>query len=415
VAIVRPFRGLRPRQEFAERVASPPYDVLNSEEARGVVRDNPYSFLHVVKPEVDLEPSVDLYDEMVYNKGRENLKKLIDEGILMQDEKDCFYLYSQKMGEHLQIGLVAVASVDEYEEGKIKKHENTRIEKEIDRAKHINVLNAQAGPVFLTYRATGEIDNLMNSLMQNKPVYDFASEDGIRHTFFVVKDAEYIDAIRSAFAKLDCLYVADGHHRSAAAARVRDERKKGSANFTGKEECNFFLSVIFPHNQMYIMDYNRVVSGLNNYLEDEFLKKVSGNFIVTDYAIKGNPFKPQEKHDFGMYLHGKWYQLRAREGIFDKDDPVLSLDVSILQENLLKSILGIENPRKDSRIAFVGGMRGLGELEKLVDSGKFSVAFSMFPTTIEQLMAIADAGKVMPPKSTWFEPKLRSGLITHLL
>ncbi len=415
MAIVEPFKGLRPRKGFAEKVASPPYDVLNSSEAREMVKDKRYSFLHVVKPEVDLEPSVDLYDDRVYRKGAENLKRLIGEGVLEQDELECFYIYRQLMGEHEQTGLVAVASVDEYEEGKIKKHENTRIEKEIDRSKHINALNAQAGPVFLTYRATEEIDKLMNTLTRNEPVYDFTSEDSIRHTFFVVKDRESINAIRNAFAKLDCLYVADGHHRSASASRVRNERRKDSREFTGKEECNFFLSVIFPDKQMYIMDYNRVVSSLNSCTEEEFLKKVGEKFIVAEYALKGDPFKPQEKRNFGMYLHGKWYQLKVKEGMFDKEDPVFSLDVSILQENLLKVVLGIENPRTDKRIAFVGGIRGLGELERLVDSGEFVVAFSMFPTTIRQLMAIADAGKVMPPKSTWFEPKLRSGLITHLL
>lgn len=415
MAIVRSFKGLRPKPEFAENVASPPYDVLSSDEARERVKGNPISFIHVVKPEVDVDPSIDLYDEKVYNKGKENLKRLIDEGFLIQDKDDCFYIYRQKMDDHIQTGLVAVASVDEYERGKIKKHENTRLEKEKDRAKHINVLNAQAGPVFLTYRATEDIDNLIKKVMDDEPVYDFTAEDGIRHTFFVVNKKHLIEEIKNAFEKLDCLYVADGHHRSAAAARVRNERKIKDAAYTGNKEYNYFLTVIFPHNQMYIMDYNRVVSGLNELSKEEFFEKIKEKFNVRESGKKGNPYKPEEKHNFGMYLQGKWFHLTSKSGTFDEKDPVLSLDVSILQENLLNPVLGIEDPRKDKRISFVGGKRGLGELEKLVDSDAFTVAFSMFPTSIEELMAIADAGKVMPPKSTWFEPKLRSGLITHLL
>ena len=415
MAIVKPFKGLRPKPEFAEKVASPPYDVLNSDEAREMVKDNKYSFLRVVKPEVDVDPSINLYDERVYNKGKENLKRLIDEGFLIQDEEDCFYIYRQKMGEHTQVGLVAVASVDEYEEGKIKKHENTRLEKEKDRAKHITVLNAQAGPVFLTYKANEGIDNLIVKAMDNRPVYDFTADDEIRHTFYVVSDSSIIEGIKNAFKELKCLYVADGHHRSAAAARVRNERRTKEQNYTGNEDYNYFLTVIFPHNQMFIMDYNRVVTGLNELSEEEIFEKVREKFDVTESGEKGSPYKPEAKHNFGMYIQEKWFHLTAKTGTFDENDPVLSLDVSILQENLLNPVLGIEDPRKDRRISFVGGKRGLGELERLVDTGKFTVAFSMYPTSIEELMAIADAGKVMPPKSTWFEPKLRSGLITHLL
>jgi len=415
MAIVRPFRGLRPKQEFAEEVASPPYDVLSSDEAREEVKRNPQSFIRVVKPEVDLDPSISLYDERVYVKGKENLQGLINDGFLIQDEEACFYIYKQKMGEHIQSGLVAVVSVDEYEHGKIKKHENTRLEKEKDRAKHIDVLNAQAGPVFLTYGATEKINNLIDKGMVEKPEYDFTADDGIRHTFFIVREKGLIEEIKDAFGELDCLYVADGHHRSAAAARVRNERKNKGSGFSGEEECNYFLTVIFPHNKMYIMDYNRVVSDLNELSEEEFLNRIEERFEVKKQGESGNPFKPEFKHCFGMYLNKRWYHLKARNGTFDENDTVLSLDVSILQENLLNPVLGIEDPRKDKRISFVGGKRGLGELERLVDSNKFTVAFSMFPTSIEELMAIADAGKVMPPKSTWFEPKLRSGLITHLL
>jgi uncharacterized protein (DUF1015 family) len=415
MAVVKPFKGLRPDPKYAEKVASPPYDVLNSEEAREMISDNPYSFLHVVKPEVDVNPSIDLYDDRVYNMGKQNLNKLIEEGILIQDEEECFYIYSQKMGEHLQIGLVAAASVDEYQEGKIKKHENTRLAKEKDRAKHIRVLNAQAGPVFLTYRADEEIDALIEDAISREPVYDFTADDGIKHTFYVIDGEEMKESIKNAFGKLDCLYVADGHHRSAAAARVRDERKAMENEYTGKEEYNYFLTVIFPHNQMHIMDYNRVVNGLNGLSKEDYLERLKDSFDVEEWSEKGKPFKPESIHNFGMYLDEKWYHLSAKDGTFDEKDPVESLDVSILQENLLNPVLGIENLREDRRISFVGGMRGLGRLESLVDSGDYTVAFSMYPTSIEQLMAIADAGKVMPPKSTWFEPKLRSGLITHLL
>ncbi|TES90839.1 MAG: DUF1015 domain-containing protein [Candidatus Cloacimonadota bacterium] len=415
MSIVKPFKGLRPKPEFAEEVSSPPYDVLSSDEAREMVKVNPHSFLRVVKPEVDVDPSIDLYDERVYNKGKENLKRLIDDGFLIQDKEDCFYVYRLKMGEHVQVGLVAVASIDEYDEGKIKKHENTRLQKEKDRAKHIDVLNAQAGPVFLTYKASEDIDSLIEKVMDDKPVYDFTAEDGIRHTFFIVNDKKVIEAIQSSFKRLDCLYVADGHHRSAAAARVRNERKTEQPDDTGNEDYNYFLTVIFPHNQMYIMDYNRVVSGTNELSQDNFFEKIREKFEIEEWGESGNPFKPERTHSFGMYFQGRWYHLTVKKEIFDENDPVLSLDVSILQENLLNPVLGIEDIRKDKRIAFVGGKRGLGELEKLVNSGKFSVAFSMYPTSIEELMAIADAGKVMPPKSTWFEPKLRSGIITHLL
>lgn len=415
MSIVRPFKGLRPRPDCAEEVASPPYDVLSSDEARELVKDNRKSFLRVVKPEVDLDPSIDLYDERTYRQGRDNLDELIRAGYLQQDPYPCFYIYKLKMGDHEQTGLVAVASVEEYERNQIKKHEHTRPDKEKDRAKHISVLNAQAGPVFLTYKADKKIDALMKAAQDKDPLYDFTADDGIQHTLYGVDDAQTIKEIKDAFASLDFLYVADGHHRSAAAARVKNERKADNESYTGDEEYNFFLTVIFPHDQMYIMDYNRVVTDLNKRETQGFLKEIQSKFTVQETGRTGDALKPTRKHTFGMYLDGTWYQLTAQPGTFDKNDPVLGLDVSILQENLLDPVLGITDPRKDKRISFVGGMRGLGELERLVDSGKFRVAFSLFPTSIEELMAIADAGKVMPPKSTWFEPKLRSGLITHLL
>ncbi len=413
MSVIQPFKGLRPKKELAEKVASPPYDVLNSAEAREMAKDNPYSFLHIVKPEIDLPEGIDLYSKEVYEKGAENLRRLREEGVLRQDDKPCFYIYRQIMGDHEQIGLVAGASVEEYKKDLIKKHELTRAEKEDDRVNHVNHLNAQTGPVFLTYKAREEIDAIINKIVQREPENDFTADDGIRHTLWVVDDEAEIKALQEAFAQLDCLYVADGHHRSAAAARVYDMRKAANPNHTGQEEYNFFLTVIFPHNQMYIMDYNRVVKDLNGLSKEEFLQKITDKFIVEKLGAEAQ--KPQQKHTFVMYLDGAWYKLTAKEGIYDPNDPVGRLDVSILMDNILVPLLGIGDPRKDKRIDFVGGIRGLGELKRRVDSGEMAVAFALFPTSIEDLMAIADAGKIMPPKSTWFEPKLRSGLVTHLL
>ncbi len=413
MATVRPFRGLRPRKELAEKVAAPPYDVLDSREARELAKDNPYTFLHVNKPEIDLDPSVSLYDEAVYRKGAENLRRFIQEGVVVQDEKPMFYIYRQIMGEHQQVGLVACASVDEYEQDIIKKHELTRQEKEDDRVKHILYQNAQVGPVFLTYKARPEIDAVIHHIMQGEPEYDFTS-DGVRHTLWLVEDDATIQKLIELFQQVDVLYVADGHHRSAAAQRVREIKRKENPNHTGQEEYNYFLTVIFPHNQMQILDYNRVVKDLNGLTPQEFLRRVEEKFEVTLMGSE-QPYKPQKTHEFGMYLEGNWYKLTPKPGTFDESDPVKRLDVSILQENLLAPILGIGDPRKDKRIDFVGGIRGLKELEKRVNSGEWKVAFAMYPTSIEELMAIADAGKIMPPKSTWFEPKLKSGLVVHLL
>ena len=421
MANIRPFPGLRPKKEYVKQVSSPPYDVLNSDEARELVKHNPKSFLHIVKPEVDLEPSVSLYDERVYQKGAENLRKWIDEGIMIQDNKPCFYIYKQIMGNHQQIGLVACASVDDYNSGKIKIHEHTRKIKEQDRTKHVYMLNANTGPVFLTYIAKNEIDELVDNIVCREPLYDFVSEDNVRHTFWQVDNDEDINNIVDEFAKVDYLYVADGHHRSKASALVREIKMKENPNHTGNEEYNYFLSVIFPHNQMYIMDYNRVVKDLNGMTKEEFLKEVSEQFDINFLGKCGNSaedkiiYRPKSKHQFGMYLDNDCYILIPKPGSFDKNDPVKSLDVSIMQENLLDHILGIKNPREDNRIDFVGGIRGLRELEKLVDTGQYRVAFAMYPTSIEDLMRVADANRVMPPKSTWFEPKLRSGIIVHLL
>jgi uncharacterized protein (DUF1015 family) len=414
MATVRPFAALRPKKELAARVASPPYDVLNSEEAREMARGNEYSFLHVIKPEIDLDPGVNLYDTTVYLKGAENLNKLIDARILTQDESPSFYVYKQIMGEHQQVGLVACASVEEYEMDLIKKHELTRQEKEDDRVNLIRHLNAHTGPVFLTYKADNNIDKIMEKVVQGTAEYDFIDEKGIRHTLWIVKEYELIRRIQSAFQKVPLLYVADGHHRSAAATRIKQMRQNESYTYTGSEEYNYFLAVIFPHNQMQILDYNRVVKDLNGLDKKEFLEKISERFILSEME-NGEPYKPDKKYQFGMYLEDRWYKLECKSRQVDENDPVEKLDVSILQRYVLSPILGIEDPRKDKRIDFVGGIRGLKELEKLVNSGKFQIAFALYPTSMEDLMTVASAGKIMPPKSTWFEPKLRSGLVIHLL
>src|SRR6056297_1153426 len=385
MADIRPFKGLRPKENLVEKIASPPYDVLNSEEAREMVKDNPYSFLHVVKPEIDLPKSVDHYSEKVYKKAEENLKKLIEKNWMIQDNKNCFYIYKQKMEEHEQIGIMAAASVDEYENNIIKKHEYTRKVKEEDRTKHVDTLDANTGPVFLTYRSKKELDKIINEYIKNnKPVYDFASDDGIKveHIFWVVNDDETISKIKNNFENIDVLYIADGHHRSKAAQRARDIKKEQNNNHTGDEEYNYFLSVIFPHDQMYIMDYNRVVKDLNELNKDEFLDLIKSNFHIEEYGKKDNPYKPQKIHTFGMYLNGNWYKLEAKKHGYDEKHPIKSLDVSILQKNLLEPVLNIGNPRTDERINFVGGIRGMKELEKLVDSDDYKVAFSMYPTSI---------------------------------
>jgi uncharacterized protein (DUF1015 family) len=409
MSIVKPFKGLRPPKELAPKVASLPYDVMNSDEAREIAKDNPQSFLHIVKPEIDLEPSVNLYDEKVYNKAAENFKMFQENGWLVKDEKHSLYIYKEVMDGRTQIGLVGCVSAEEYWDGKIKKHEFTRKAKEEDRLKHVDVVNANAGPVFLTYPAQIQIDTLINEAIKAEPDIDFTSEDGVEHTLWAISDPEWLQKIMAEFEKLQALYVADGHHRTQAAARLAKIRKEKNPDHTGDEEYNYFLAVIFPHNHLHIMDYNRVVKDLNGHRDEEFLKKIEEKFEIekTDYK------KPTQANTFGMYLKGTWYKLTAKPESFDKNDPVNSLDVAILQNNLLNPILGIGDPRTDERIDFIGGIRGIGELEKVVDNGKFAVSFSMYPTSIEQLMNIADSGKVMPPKSTWFEPKLRSGMIVH--
>ncbi len=411
MARIEPFQGLRPRRDLAERIAAPPYDVLSSEEARELAQGNPYSFLHVGKPEIDLPAATDLYSDQVYAKGKENFTRFINEGALQQDKTKCFYVYQQIWGEHVQVGLVAGASCQDYQDDVIKKHELTREDKERDRQRHIETLNAQTGPVFLTYRRTEAIDRLIEKAMAKDAENNILTYDGVRHIFFVVDDEKLIAAIQAEFRKLAVLYVADGHHRSAAATRIKAGRQEANARHTGDEEYNFFLAVIFPDNQMKILPYNRVVRDLHGMDAAGFFARVRERFTCEESPEKV-PARPQE---FAMYLGGKWHRLAAKPGTFDAGDAIASLDVSILQNNLLAPVLGIRDPRTDKRIDFVGGIRGTGELEKKVDSGACAVAFSLRPTTIAQLFAVADAGKIMPPKSTWFEPKLKDGLVSHLL
>jgi len=414
MSVVRAFKAVRPAENLASAVAALPYDVMNSEEARQMVVGNPHSFLHVDKAEIDLDPAIDLYDTRVYEKARDNLNKMIAEGVFIQDETPCLYIYKQVMDGRAQIGIVGCTSVDEYQNGQIKKHELTRADKEQDRINHVDYCDANTGPIFLTYRAKSAIDDQVNAVMASKmPVYDFTSDDGITHTVWVIDDTAVVEALCKAFAQVDALYIADGHHRSASAVRVGMKRRQAKPDYTGQEEFNFFLSVIFPDDQLYIMDYNRIVKDLNGNTKEQFLAKVGEKFTVSPYD--GDVLKPEKKHTYGMYLDGKWMLLEAKEGTYDAADPVAQLDVSILQNNLLQPILGIGDPRTDKRIDFVGGIRGLKALSDRVDDGSMAVAFSMYPTTMEDLMDIADAGAIMPPKSTWFEPKLRSGLFIHKL
>jgi uncharacterized protein (DUF1015 family) len=406
VSDVRPFRAFRPRPGLEAQIATPPYDVLSTEEARAMAKGNPLSFLRVTKSEIELSPDVSPYDPRVYARAAENFQKLISKGYLIREAKPCFYVYQQRMGEHVQAGFVAGVSVAEYQEGLVKKHEHTRPDKEDDRTRHIDATNANTGPVFLAFHPTPELDSLLAEIRAEKPVYDFTASDGIGHTVWVVSTEGVIRRIREGFARVPALYVADGHHRSAAASRVHDRRK--AADPTGGH--THFQAVIFPKNQLRIMDYNRVVKDLNQLTPETFLARVQEKFEVRP----SDTGRPERAKTFGMYLGGRWYRLAARPGTYPASDPVRSLDVAVLQENLLRPLLGIEDPRTDKRIDFIGGIRGLGELERRVREG-WAVAFAMFPTSMDDLMRVADAGQVMPPKSTWFEPKLRDGLIVRCL
>lgn len=404
MATVKPFAALRPKPELADRICELPYDVMSSEEARQMASGNPLSFLHVSKPEIDLPPGTDLYSPEVYAKGSANFQKLIAESALKQDAQPSFYLYRQIMGRHSQIGLVAAASCEEYLKGIIKKHELTRPDKEDDRVRHIEALNSQTGPVFLTYRAVPALDQFVAQKTSAKPDVDFTGTDGVRHSSWAVSDAAGIQLIEAEFAKIPFLYIADGHHRSAAAARVFQSRQGagGSASF---------LSVIFPHNQMQILPYNRVLKDLNGLSPEELLQKLDAVFIITP---QGSP-SPTRKHELGLFLAGKWHTLHFRPTFAATTDPIEKLDVTLLQKYVLDPVFGVNDPRTSKRINFVGGIRGTAELEKLVNSGEYACAFSMFPTSIEDLMIIADAGGIMPPKSTWFEPKLRDAMFCHMI
>jgi len=412
MAIVRPFKSYRPVPELAEKVAAKPYDVLNSAEARIEAQGNDYSFLRVGKPEIDLDVNIDLYSPQVYAKGAENLQKMIADGILKADEGEYLYLYALTMEGRTQYGIVACCSIEDYWNDVIKKHEFTRKKKEEDRCQHVRVTNAHTGPIFLTYKDEDEINKILAPIKSSQPNTDFVAADGVRHQVWLITGSELIKLISEKFASIPNLYVADGHHRTAAAGIVGNERKEANPNHNGNEEYNFFLSVLFPASELYIMDYNRVVKDLNNYDYDVFINLVKQHFNVIE---SGGKVKPLQKGEFGMYMDKKWYILLAKEEYIYNPDPVESLDVAILQKYVLDEILDIKDPRTDNRIDFVGGIRGLDELERRVDSGEMMVAFSMFATSIEELMRIADSGNVMPPKSTWFEPKLRDGLFVHFL
>jgi len=413
MAVLRKFKALRPKKGLESRIASYPYDVLNSEEARVLAKDNPYSFLHVVKPEIDLPAGTDLYSQQVYNKAKENFENFIKKGWLIQDNKACLYIYRQTMEGREQYGIVGCVSAEDYEKDIIKKHENTRKAKEADRIKHVDITNANAGPVFLTYKAKKSIDALVTRQVENKPVYDFVADDGIGHTIWIIENDEVSESLIDEFLNVDYLYVADGHHRSASAARVARMRRDDNLDHTGNEEYNFFLAVLFPDYQLQILDYNRVVKDLNGHSREELFDVLNKYFLIEKKGSR--PYKPIQKGEFGMYMDGEWVKLTIKTEFVDSSDPVNSLDTAILQNIVLNPFFGIEDPRTSDNIDFIGGIRGLNELVRLVDSGQFKVAFAMYPTSVKELMHIADAGKVMPPKSTWFEPKLRSGLLVHLL
>lgn len=411
MAVIRKFKAIRPTSEMAETVAALPYDVVNSEEAREMTKDKPYSFLHVDKAEIDLPVDTDIYSPQVYAKAKENLDKLVSDGILVQDNKPMLYVYELTMDGRSQTGLVACTSIDEYLNGIIKKHELTREDKEQDRIRHVDICNANTGPIFLAYRTVDEISAIIENVKKNAPVYDFTAEDGIKHRAWVIDNDETANKLIELFKAVPNLYIADGHHRNASAAKVGLKRRAEHPDYTGDEEFNYYLAVIFPSDQLKIMDYNRVVKNLNGMTSEEFMNKLAEKFDIHEAEGKA---KPEKQYDFGMYLDKKWYMLTAKENL-RVNDAVAGLDVSILQDNVLIPILGIGDIRTDKRIDFVGGIRGLGELERRVDSGEMKVAFAMYPTSIDQLMTIADENKIMPPKSTWFEPKLRSGLFIHSL
>lgn len=414
MATLKAFKGLRPPKEIVRQLASRPYDVLNSEEAREEALDNPYSLLHIIKPEIDLPEEIDIHSQPVYDMAKSNLDEFKTMGWLVSDKVESLYIYGQTMFGKTQYGIVGCASVEDYMNNVIKKHELTRPDKEEDRMKHVRITNANMEPVFFSYSAVAEIDEIVSDVVKNQmPTYDFVADDGVGHHFWVVNDKKRVERIIALFSAIPSTYVADGHHRTAAAALVGNEKKKANPNHTGQEEYNFFLAVHFPDNQLTIIDYNRVVTDLNGNDPAQFIELLKKSFTVED---KGTEiFKPDQLHNFSMYLEGRWYSLTAHEDTYDDTDPIGVLDVTILTNQVLEPVLGIDDLRRSKRIDFVGGIRGLGELKKRVDSGEMKVAFALYPVSMAQLINIADSGKIMPPKTTWFEPKLRSGLVIHEL
>ena len=411
MAIIKAFKAFRPTKNLVSKIAALPYDVMNSEEAREMVEGNEYSFLHVDRAEINLPKEVNVYDKIVYEKAREVLDKMIEEGLYIQDEKACMYIYRQTMKGKSQTGLVICTSIDDYINNKIKKHEHTRKDKELDRINHVDYCDANTGPIFLTYRNQDEISEIMDKWVKNEPIYDFKSEDGNGHTVWIIDNDNDIERLTILFDGVESLYIADGHHRAKSAVEVGLKRRRENPSYTGEEEFNYFLAIAYPDNQLEVLDYNRTVKDLNGLTEEEFLKAIEEKFMVN---VSKEPVKPKRKHTFGMYMNNTWYELEAREDTFNENDPMERLDVSILQNNLLAPILGIDDPTKSDRIEFIGGIRGLKELEKRAKKD-MKVSFSMFATTTDDIMSIADGGMIMPPKSTWFEPKPRSGLFIHKL
>lgn len=414
MVLIKPFKAVRPIPERAAQVAALPYDVMSSQEAWKIAEDNPYSFLRIDKAEITLEPGIDLYDPRVYQQAAANLKKLREEGVLIQDERPFFYIYQLIMEGRQQTGLVVTASIDDYLNNRIKKHEFTREDKEVDRFNHVDHCNANTGPIFMTYPFQENITKILAQWMREKePVCDFQAKDGVEHKVWVIDQKNVLEELVRGFAAIEAIYIADGHHRSASAVKVGLKRREANPEYNGGEAFNYFLAVLFADQELMIMDYNRIVKDLKGLSPEQFLEKVKAKFQVEEQGPE--PFRPMAPRTFGMYLKNKWYKLTPLTGTFPEQDPVSSLDVSILQDNLLNPILGIADPRTDERIDFIGGIRGLEELAERVEKGEGEVAFSLYPTTVQELMTVADRGQVMPPKSTWFEPKLRSGLFIHTL
>ncbi|MGI9308157.1 MAG: DUF1015 domain-containing protein [Gammaproteobacteria bacterium] len=410
--LIRPIAGLRPLPEHAAAVAAPPYDVLNTAEARVQAEGKPHSFLHISKPEIDLPEGTDPYAASVYAKGAENLQRLIDEGILIRDPKPCYYVYRLRMGEHVQTGLVFGGSVADYDTNRIRKHEFTRPQKEDDRVRQITELDAQTGPVLLAYRSSAAVKTIIDTVTESEPLYDLVADDGIGHTLWLLEQPDLVEQLTNTFDAMDALYIADGHHRSASASRVAAAKRAAAPDAAGDESWNYFLCVAFPHDETRILDYNRVIRDLSDHSPEELLEAIGKAFEITPCTMAA---RPEHAAQFGMYLDSKWYRLDIHQDLIPTDDPVARLDVSLLQENLVRPLLGIKDQRTDNRIDFVGGIRGLEELERRVDSGEMKIAFALFPTSMDALMAVADANEVMPPKSTWFEPKLADGLVSHVL